>query len=105
MRIELDPASIEAVAQRVVELLRSEGLARDLVDATAIAERFGLSRDYVYSHAEQLGAVRLGDGPRARLRFDPVAVAEQLRAGESRTTGLRRRRPARGDQLLPVRGR
>jgi hypothetical protein len=41
-----------------------------LVDASALAEALGVSRDYVYEHADQLGAVQLGDGPKARKRFD-----------------------------------
>lgn len=102
---------IERIAERVVELLRDEGLApTGLVDAAEIARRFGLHRDTVYARADELGAIRLGDGPRARLRFDPVAVAERLGscAAESpRPTpapSRRRRRPtARDPELLPIR--
>lgn len=42
-----------------------------LVTAATLAGLLGVSRDYVYEHATDLGALRLGDGPRARLRFDP----------------------------------
>jgi hypothetical protein len=45
-----------------------------LVDASTLAAELGISRDYVYEHSEELGALRLGNGPKARLRFDPVAV-------------------------------
>jgi len=32
---------------------------------------------FVYQHANELGCVRLGGGPRPRLRFDPRAVRER----------------------------
>jgi len=48
-----------------------------LVDAATLAGLLGVSRAYVYEHATDLGALRLGDGPRARLRFDP----DRARAG------------------------
>lgn len=68
--IRLDPASIEAVAQRTAELLRGAA-APELVTAAKIATRLGVDRSFIYEHADELGAVKLGDGPRARLRFDP----------------------------------
>jgi len=76
--VQLDPASIEAVARRVADLMRDQEIGSDLVDATEVARRFGVSRDYVYEHADKLGATRLGNGSRARLRFDLVTVRERL---------------------------
>ena len=32
-----------------------------LVDAAALAAELGVSRDYVYEHAAELGALRLGE--------------------------------------------
>jgi hypothetical protein len=49
-----------------------------LVDAATIAELIGTTRDWVYQNADRLGAIRLGDGPRARLRFDPERVERAL---------------------------
>jgi hypothetical protein len=60
---------VDAVAERVLELLHVEP-ARALLSARALADRLGVDRSYVYEHADVLGAIRLGDGPRARLRFD-----------------------------------
>jgi hypothetical protein len=37
-----------------------------------------VSRDYVYSHANELGAIRLGTGPKTRLRFDVETALERL---------------------------
>lgn len=70
---------VEAIARRVVELLRAEEPQRStaLVDATAVARDLEVERDWVYSHAVDLGAIRLG-GPRGRLRFDLQVVRERL---------------------------
>ncbi|MDQ3647482.1 MAG: hypothetical protein M3433_02655 [Actinomycetota bacterium] len=45
-----------------------------LVDAATVADALGVSRAYVYANAADLGALRLGTGPRARLRFDLEGV-------------------------------
>lgn len=112
--LSLDEASVNAVAQQVVELLRGMGLVtEELVDASEIARRFGVSTDYVYRHAEELGVVRLGDGKKPRLRFDPVTVRgwfvqhavhdiEPKPQRESRRT-VRCARSGSGD-LLPIKG-
>jgi hypothetical protein len=73
----------------------------------------GMSRDTAYSMAGELGAVRLGAGPRGRLRFDAERVAEALtaRSAGKGSDGPERRVPARSASrpvepvadLLPVR--
>lgn len=82
--IQPDPDLVEAIAVRVAELIgdgaRSEASAR-LIDASALARELGVERDWVYSHAEDLGALRLG-GPHGRLRFDREIVRERLGDGE-----------------------
>src|SRR5262245_8249957 len=45
-----------------------------LVDAQAVADYLAVDRDWVYTHAAELGARRLGAGPRARLRFSLAEV-------------------------------
>jgi hypothetical protein len=94
---DVDPALVEAIARRVVELLGGQTVeprpAR-LVDAAELARRLGVDRDWVYAHAAQLGAVRLG-GPRGRLRFDVDIVRERLDAETDRRSQGRRRRDAR----------
>lgn len=81
--IHLDPQMVEAIARRVVELLgggvQNEESAR-LVDASAVARELGVERDWVYAHAKDLGAVRLG-GPQGRLRFDLQTIRERLGQG------------------------
>lgn len=102
----LSDADIEAVATRVADLLRVGQASAQLVDATEIARRFGVSRDFVYDHADDLGAVRLGNGPKARLRFDPAKVGRALRKPtEKPAPQPRRRRTRRSSSLLPIRER
>jgi hypothetical protein len=100
----------------VVEILEERGLRqRQLVDAAGLARLFGIERSWVYSHAIELGAVKLGEGPKARLRFDPEVAARVLRrVGDAPTadpparSGERADRPgmARNPEvaLLPVHG-
>jgi len=96
--IQPDPDLVEAIAQRVVELIgdgaRSEASAR-LIDASAMARELGVERDWVYAHASDLGAIRLG-GPRGRLRFDLEVVKERLGdVQEPQSPGRWQRKPAR----------
>lgn len=117
----LHPEDLEAladlVAERVTAALRDRPPAdrAELVDAAEIARRFHVSRDTVYALADELGAIRLGDGPRPRLRFDAervaAALAERasttLRSSEQKPPAARprRRRPAGADvDLLPIKG-
>jgi len=51
-----------------------------MVDAAVVAEFLSVDRSYVYEHASKLGALRLGSGPRARLRFDLDEVRRRLTA-------------------------
>ena len=69
------PAIAEAVAQRVLELVE-ERQGGGLVDAAELARMLGVDRDWVYEHGERLGAIRLGDGPRPRLRFEVSRALE-----------------------------
>jgi hypothetical protein len=60
------------------------------LDAAQVARRYGVDRGWVYEHAAELGAIRLGGGPRPRLRFDPRVVDEAMR-GEMRAGAPRKR--------------
>ncbi len=111
-RVHLAPEAIEAVAHRVVELLRDEPTSPDqrLVDATELAEILSVSRATVYEHATELGAVRIGDGKRPRLRFNVATAliawqrcAPRHEPAPERTTP-RRRTTSRTAELLPIRG-
>ena len=104
-----------AVAERVVERLRDEAAAPSepgLVDAAALARALGVSTGFVYSRSSELGAVRLGNGPRARLRFDLERAVEAHASAPGCTPPAapqaakpRPRRAASSGELLPIRGR
>jgi len=112
--IKLHPRTVEAIAHRVIDLLqRNAAASPDLIDAAELARRLGVDRSWVYTHAIELGGVKLGRGPRPRLRFDPKLAAERIRKGargqstERRkpSQGLQRPRPscdAGGPRLLPI---
>jgi hypothetical protein len=73
--VTIDAADVEAIARRVAELI---GQTSGLVDAQAVAAELHVDRDWVYAHARELGVVRLGPGPKARMRFDLAVVRERL---------------------------
>jgi hypothetical protein len=77
LRVHIDERDVDAIAQRVIERLRGR-TAGDLIDAKEVAARLGVRPEWVYAHARELGALRLDDGPRARLRFDPTLVRQAL---------------------------
>jgi hypothetical protein len=82
--IRLEPSQLRELAALIAEDLRGASSsaedARPLVDAATVAKALGLSRAAVYARANELGAVRLGDGSRARLRFDVERAREALRS-------------------------
>jgi hypothetical protein len=110
---DLSEGAVEAIARRVVELLRSEPytpatapVGERLLTAAEVARWWGVERSWVYQHALRLGVIRLGDGPRPRLRFDPALVSRRL-GDPKRPTASDVRRSARIDvntPLLPILG-
>jgi predicted DNA-binding transcriptional regulator AlpA len=82
---QLDPTVIDEIADRlsdaivarVLEAFLAERIipqapsAMTWLDANEVAQRLGVSRDWVYEHADELGASRIGSGSRPRLRFPP----------------------------------
>ena len=82
-------AIAEATARKLAELVADRGKTFGLVGPRELAEGLGVSLDYVYAHATELGAMRLGSGPKARIRFD---LDGARRALEARAQGPTRRR-------------
>lgn len=74
--------------------------AQTLLTAAQVASRFGVSAEWVRDNAERLEAVRLGDGPRPRLRFDAKRVLEALtrRSGSGESGGRGSRVPTANPQ-------
>jgi hypothetical protein len=114
--LRLHPADLEQiadlVADRLAQRLGSSSPTPALVDVKALASLLGVSTDYVYEHARELGGLKLGDGPRAPWRFDVQAARDAMasRSPESPSPPprrRRRRRPAKtpsGVPLLAIRG-
>lgn len=112
--IRLAPESIEALASHLAQILaaappepEAAGARRKMLSAAEVADLFGVSRRWVYDHAEVLGARRLGSGIRPRLRFDPDEVAERIDGLGSRP-GAHGSAAMRGDcrtDSLPARSR
>ncbi len=109
--MSLNDQDVEAIARRVVEILRESGepapqtthrAAVRLVDAATLARLFDVNRDWVYAHAKELGAIRLG-GEKGRLRFDLEVVRSRLDPGEADTPHPPRRR-TRGPQVRRYNG-
>lgn len=105
---------------------RSTRAMEPWVDVATVAEYLSVTPGWVYEHAAELGAGRLGSGPRARLRFRLSEVDERLSAcSTSRRsddidqdrelapandrararTSRRRQRSGTSAELLPIRGR
>lgn len=99
--VRLADETIDQLAIRVADLLaqradathpptRSTVGATGLLSAAQVSDWWGVERGWVYQHADQLGAIRLGTGRRPRLRFDPEHVRRtmgnpgQPRRGRSR---------------------
>jgi hypothetical protein len=91
-----------------------------LLDAAALAAHLSVDRSYVYEHAAELGAIRLGGGPKARLRFDLEDVRRRLNAAtclagreseacdpapQAASRPRRRQRVGTNVELLPIKGR
>jgi hypothetical protein len=57
------------------------------VSADVVAEYLSVDRAWVYQHATELGAHRLGNGPKARLRFRLEDVDAALTSLSSRGSG------------------
>lgn len=109
----------DVLAARMLELLVPvfEELAATrpgggLVDAATLARELGVSRQFVYDHAEELGGLRFGSGRRPRLRFELATakrawghITDGRPQGRVRETPpTRRRRQAPTPALLPLRG-
>jgi hypothetical protein len=104
----MHPHDIDAVAICVVELLREERLVKPAhVDAAELARRLGRSRDWVYEHADELGALRT-DGKRSRLLFDVNEAVARMRREppmpEPPPAKRLTRRTTSGVELLPIGG-
>lgn len=115
----LDPTVIEeiadrlseAIVQRVLEVIRAEGLippghaTTPWLDAKDVAELLGVERDWAYEHADELGASRIGNGPRPRLRFPPQILDSPDRSSTSTEAARQPTKPrSKPSGLIPIHG-
>ena len=77
--VDLTPQAIEQIATRVAQLLHRAQHNQEhteprepvgMVTVSQLATYLKLNAAWVYEHADELGAIRIGDGPKARIRFD-----------------------------------
>jgi hypothetical protein len=68
-----------------------------------VAEHYAVGVRFIYAHADDLGPIRLGAGPRPRLRFDPAVVRERWTSvgALARDARTRRRRPTTTLHVVP----
>jgi hypothetical protein len=84
--VVLDPSTVERLATRTAELvdqrLRHTAAERqqppELLTVAEVAARWGVHPNWVYRHARALGAIRLGNGRCARIRFDREQLTRRL---------------------------
>lgn len=107
---ERAPADLRAFAEVLVDVLAERGVlvaaqatpqAR-VLDATQVGEMLGRDRQWVYAHADELGAFRFGDGPRARLGFDHARVEAWKRERQACRTPSTIRKSSRRAAAAPA---
>jgi hypothetical protein len=86
MLVRLDPSTVERLAARTAELLADRLSAPQpagqqlpkLLTAAQVSAWWGVHRGWVYEHASELGAIRISQGQRPRLRFDREQITRRL---------------------------
>src|SRR4029077_5392506 len=74
----------------------STTVKKKMLSPAEVSELWGVSRVWVYRHAEALGVRRMGSGTRPRLRFDPEEIEERL--GAPRRAAVDPHKP----RLIPI---
>ena len=74
--LRMDAGGVELLAARIAKLLAEQlvrqpseprPLERRLLSAAEVSQWWGVRRAWVYAHAAELGAVRIGDGERESM--------------------------------------
>ena len=81
-----DPTTedVRAIAEAVADVLAERGLvvyagpngSARVLSAREVSKLLGRSAPWLYAHATELGAIRMGNGPKARIGFN-IANIEQ----------------------------
>lgn len=111
-----DDQEVRAIAEAVADVLAERGLvvyagpgaAARVLNVREVAQLLGRSGAWVYGHASELGAIRMGTGPRARIGFDLVRIEQWKRENEIGPPAARkpprrrvRRNTSSGANLIP----
>ena len=111
--VELTPQAVEQIASRVAQLLHhqpptqtaSPAANAGWMTAKELAQHLKLNPAWVYEHANELGAIRTGNGPKARIRFDLHTATQALKQHQRQTTPAPatppRRTPSRAPRPTP----
>jgi transposase-like protein len=83
-RPAMNEQTVELIAERVIEALRDdlEAIAAELsalrtdgqLTVEQVARQLGVARSTVYAHWREWGGYKLGDGPKAPIRFDTTSL-------------------------------
>jgi hypothetical protein len=78
--VDLTPQAVEQVASRVAQLLGHQQQRQEpqLISAGELALYLGVARPWIYKHRHLLGGRRIGEGPKARWRFDRHTALQAL---------------------------
>jgi hypothetical protein len=119
VRIDLAGLTIDLTDDQVADLRQQLGVSiangrsqsPELVDTATAAKLLGTGTEYVRERAAELGGQKLGNGPKARWRFDPAKLEHSDPNNSSRSAqatktpvGRARRKQPRSGALLEVQG-
>jgi hypothetical protein len=101
--VDLTPQAIEQIAGRVAQLLRhqhpppavSPAPTPTWMTVKELAHHLKLNPAWVYEHAQELGAIRTGTVPKARIRFDLHTATEALKQRQRPAAAVSPRRKPR----------
>ena len=117
--VVIDEGQLERLAELVAVKFGALPFQEEqLVDVGTVARYLGVDPAWVYAHADELGARRLGSGARPRLRFSLQEVSAKLTrrspvaepkppvgAPRSRSRNKPKSRTESDVDLLPIRDR
>ncbi|HEX5922922.1 MAG TPA: hypothetical protein VFY45_03765 [Baekduia sp.] len=89
-----DPTAgdVRAIAEAIADVLAERGLvvyagpsgSARVLNAREVSKLLGRSAPWVYAHATELGAIRMGNGPKARIGFDLANIEQWKRDNQIR---------------------
>jgi hypothetical protein len=108
-----DETTTATARDALVGALLTESNGNPLVTVDEAARALRVKPNYLYQRVRELGGIRLGDGPKAPIRFPAAVLADRITvagsAAEPRPEPRSRKRSRRTGgshpELLPVRDR